>query len=96
MVDTFPLPCISASCLVDFVTLLTITFLLTITCLQTSPVCSAEVTVSGVHPNITIGRNSVSFTSQDLILGRSYNVTVLATNFGGSATSQTYIREFVL
>ena len=60
--------------------------------------CFAEVFLCDgleAHPNVTIGKNNVTFTSENLDLGRSYNVTVLAGNFGGSATSHTNIREFV-
>ena len=53
-------------------------------------VCSAKVTISdssNVCPNVIIAKNNIMFTSEDLDLGRSYNVTVLARNIGGSATS---------
>ena len=64
---------------------------------QTFPVCDAVVSIFNdsmmKHPDLTIARNFISFTSQQLDLDRVYNVNVTAENFDGSAMSQTRIRK---
>ena len=70
---------------------------------QTAPVCSAEIRLLDLDTGerIEIANSSVelvdhyiTFTSQQLVDGRRYNTTVLASNIGGSSVSHTLISEF--
>lgn len=62
--------------------------------------CDAELTLVDTatgqiiglrRDNVIIADNNISFSTKNLSKNHSYNITVFATNFAGSATSYTAI-----
>ena len=67
---------------------------------QSNPVCSASLVFADLDTEEQIvvdglieAVNNISFTSEQLMLNRRYNITILATNSNGSNTSYTKISK---
>jgi len=73
-------------------------------CFQAAPVCSVELTLVDIYTgdtvpievdvNLTLPRNNITFTSQQLVLGRLYNATVRAENVAGLNESYILLGDY--
>ena len=70
--------------------------------LQSAPVCSAELTFVDVdtretitlgNTDLTVAETNITFTAEQLRMNRHYNITVIAFNVAGTATSRNNISK---